>query len=96
MYSPIEPSAFMSIAKMSSTPSSDAVTTIAPAPSPNRIEMPLSFQSQNLELLSVATISIVLYIPDEIKAFAISSVYINPEQAAVTSNAGMCFVPSLA
>ena len=46
--------------------SSDAVTTIAPAPSPKSIEQDLSDQSKSLELLSVATSKIFLYIPDAI------------------------------
>ena len=85
---PIAPFALIFIDKISSTPSSDAVITIAPAPSPNRIDVPLSVQSVIFELLSDATIKIVLYIPAPIKPLATCIAYISPVQAAVKSNAG--------
>ena len=67
--------------------------TNAPAPSPNKTQLVLSYQSRYFEFASVATSRIFLYIPEEINALAIFIAYIIPVHAAVMSKAAALSAP---
>ena len=64
-----------------------AATTAAPAPSPNKIHVPLSFQSTIFDKVSTPIKSAFLYMPVFMYASAVLSANKNPEHAAFISNA---------
>src|SRR5699024_9058187 len=67
----------------------------APAPSPNKTHVLRSESSVILDKTSPATTIILLYIPDDIYAFAILIAYTDPTHAALTSIAAAFSRPSL-
>src|SRR5690606_32014355 len=68
-----------------SAPELLAVTTAAPAPSPQRIQLSLSFQFTTLVIISAPITRAVLFAPDLIILSATWRAKIKPEQAAVMS-----------
>ena len=64
-----------------------ASITIAPAPSPNRMQVPLSVQSKKRVRASAPMTRTFLYAPECMNCDAVTTPNRKPEQAAVTSKA---------
>ena len=79
-----EPSASKLLAKY--PPVSTSPNTAAPAPSPNKIHVPLSSQSSILVNVSAPITKTFLYTPAFIKLYPVTSPYTNPVHAASRSN----------
>mmetsp|Transcript_10613 Transcript_10613/g.23740 ORF Transcript_10613/g.23740 Transcript_10613/m.23740 type:complete len:232 (+) Transcript_10613:731-1426(+) len=79
--------------KPDSASSSVASSTIAPAPSPKRMQVPLSSQSRKRVRASAPITSTFLYAPEFMNCDAVTSPYRNPEQAAVRSKAAAFLAP---
>ena len=73
-----------------------ALTTTAPAPSPNNTQVPRSFQSRMLENTSAPITKAQRARPARIKASAVVSAYTKPLQTACTSKAADPLLPRLA
>src|SRR5688500_2105219 len=71
-----------------------ALSTTAPAPSPNSTHVPRSLQSSMRVSVSAPTTRTVLAAPERMNLSATVRAYTKPEQAALTSNAGQPLAPS--
>ncbi|KAG1531003.1 hypothetical protein G6F50_016953 [Rhizopus delemar] len=76
--------------------SSSALSTTAPAPSPNSTQVVRSFQSTMRVNVSVPITSTCLQSPERMNLSATPNANTKPEQAALTSKAGHPATPSLA
>ncbi|OPY05938.1 MAG: hypothetical protein A4E61_00129 [Syntrophorhabdus sp. PtaB.Bin184] len=93
--SPPAPSVWMCVER-TWAPFSESVTTAAPAPSPQRMQLSRSFQFTTLVMISPAATRTVLLAPDLMNLSATWRAKRKPEHAAVTSKETAFVQPSFA